>query len=157
MVRRLAPILLVAVALFAAGCSASLEKRLVGTYTASFEQPASSANDAAAQMARNFAQMLGGSTTLQLKEDKTFEMTLMALPIQGTWSLDGTRLLLKAESVMGLTPDQLRNQAAAQGKMPPNAGDMDKPLEFEVDPSTLTLKSKQSNASQMAMVFKRKE
>ncbi len=108
-------------------------------------------------MARNFAQMLGGSTTLQLKEDKTFEMSLMAMPIRGTWKLDGTKLELKAETIMGMTPDQLRTEAAARGKLPPNAGEMNKPMEFEVDPSTLTLKAKQANAGQMSMTFRRKE
>jgi len=155
--RRLLHALAVLIVLFAVGCSGSLEKKLVGRYTASFEEPASAKDDAASQMVRNFAQMLGGSTTLELKEDKTFEMSLMAMPIKGTWSLDGTKLELKAETIMGMTPEQLKSEAAARDKLPPNAGEMNKPMEFEVDPSTLTLRAKQANSGQMSMTFKRKE
>lgn len=147
--------LVLTLALF--GCGASLEKKLVGRYAASFDQPAAAQSDPASQFARNFAQMLGGTTTLDLRDDKTFTMTLMAMPVEGKWSLEGNTLSLQAESLMGISPDQLRSEAAKNGRNLPSASEMEKPQRFTVDPSTLTLTSTEASPEGIKMVFKRKE
>ncbi|MCX7800994.1 MAG: hypothetical protein N2109_11710 [Fimbriimonadales bacterium] len=155
--RRLLALLSLLLALALTGCGASLEKRLVGTYTASFEQPANAKNDPASQFARNFAQMLAGSSTLELREDKTFKMTLIAMPIEGKWSLEGNTLSLKAESVMGMPPDQLRTEAAKKGQSLPSSADVNRPQTFTVDPDKLTLTSNESGSDAVRLVFRRKE
>jgi hypothetical protein len=139
------------------GCGASLEKRLVGTYTASFSKNPKASKQPASQDIENFAQALGGSITLELREDRTFQLILLVMPIQGTWSLEGNTLKLQVGTVLGMTTEKTREEAVREGQNVGKATDLGMPMWFVVDPDQLTLTSIYSAPDGGKVVLKRKE
>jgi len=129
----------VAIAMLAVvvGCGGSLDKKVVGKYTGKLEMPKTKANDPMAKMAEGMANALASSMTLELKEDKTFILTMM-IPIEGKYTLDSDKITLNIEKVMGMDKKTTMDMAKAQAdknktKLPSNAEDeMNKPMTGKV-------------------------
>lgn len=140
-----------------AGCAGSLEQRLVGQYNGEVTINKTASNDPMAKMAEGLANAFAQGMSLELKEDKTFKMTMMMVPLEGKWAVDGGKLTLKADKVMGMEPDQLKG---AMGDNPQtknvNPEDVKKPMVFKVsdDAKTLTAEGETQAGS---LIFKRKE
>jgi len=107
----------------------------VGKYKIDLKATAASKDDVAAKMGEAFAEMLMGGTTLELRADRTFRMLIMTIPLEGKAQIDGTKLTLIPETVMGMTKEKARK--LKQQPLPD-----DKPMEgqFSEDFQTLTLK-----------------
>ena len=88
------------------GCS-SKEKQLVGKWKIDTTKlPASMTSGPGAAMAKGFM----SSMSVEFKPDKKFAMT-MIVPIEGTWTLDGSTVTLTMTSMMGMSLDQIKQQA----------------------------------------------
>jgi hypothetical protein len=95
----------VMLALALAGCGPK-PADLVGTWQGEFELPeqADSDDPGAAVAQEMMMEAMSDSLSLELNEDMTFEMN-MVFPISGTWELDGDRVVLEADSFMGLNTE----------------------------------------------------
>ena len=47
---------------------------------------------------------------LSLKGDGTFSMVLVVIPIEGTWFVEGNKITLEFETMMGMTQAEMTNQ-----------------------------------------------
>ncbi len=143
----------VALLLLVVGCSSNLEQKLVGKYKGEIGMDPKSEKD---DMAAAFAKALLGNLSLELKADKTFSMSIM-VPVEGTWSVSGDRLLLKVSKAMGMSVEDLEKGAASEGKPAADLEQMKEPLEFSVssDGKTLTAIPKKGQEGQGDLVFKR--
>jgi hypothetical protein len=142
---------LLALATTLTSCS-DREGQLVGKWTGELSMPDAKGDDPMAK----FAQALMGNVSLDLKEDKSFTMTIV-IPIEGTWSLQGDVLTLMPTKVMGMTMDEAKKMAESNGKTA-DKNDMNQPMEFSVsgDGKTLTaIKKSGAKADQGDLVFKK--
>ncbi|MEZ0327723.1 MAG: hypothetical protein ACAH95_17645 [Fimbriimonas sp.] len=46
---------------------------------------------------------LASSISLEIKEDKTFHMIAMVVPVDGTWALEGDKVTLTPKGVLGFS------------------------------------------------------
>jgi hypothetical protein len=144
-----------AIAALAVGC-ASREKQLIGKWSGKIAIPESEKDNPMAKMVEGMM----SSLSLELKEDKSFIMTMM-FPVEGTWSLVGNTLELKVSKFMGMTIDEAKEQAKKQGATQ-NLDSMNKPLRFEISADNKSLKaikedSKAIGADQGDLVFTKSE
>ncbi|HVL37910.1 MAG TPA: hypothetical protein VM328_00840 [Fimbriimonadaceae bacterium] len=93
--------LFVALLLAVAGCSGGTN--VVGKYKAQLNVAAGKENDPAAAFAKGMAE----SMTLELKEDKTFTMTAMMFPVEGTYTVSGSTVTLNPTKIMGMDMSEL--------------------------------------------------
>ncbi|MBN9503233.1 MAG: hypothetical protein J0H02_15765 [Armatimonadetes bacterium] len=75
------------------GCGGSLEKKVVGSWKADISKSDFS-NAGKTEADKKMAEEIMKTVTLELKEDKSFELVIM-FPLKGTWSLNGNKLSLK--------------------------------------------------------------
>jgi hypothetical protein len=123
---------------------------VVGRYKAEIKVPAGKANDPAAKMAEQMAK----SMSLELKADKTFVMNMM-LPFEGTYAVSGDKLTLTMTKMMGMTLEDAKKMAAAQGKPTDNLDKM-KAMPFKIEDGGKRLVGGDPNAAnQGSMVFVR--
>ena len=103
---------------------------LVGKYKGDLKMPPAKPGDQRAEMAAKMAKSMAATLALELKADKSFSMTVM-FPVEGTWSVSGSTLSLKAEKIMGQTIEQLKEMAKKQpgGR---NVDQMNKPMKFKI-------------------------
>src|SRR5437868_15410811 len=84
------------------GCGKALAPELVGKWKAKASDKLTKSSKPEDQMAKAMAESMLSMFTLELKADKTFSMTMMMFPIEGTWSVSGYTLELKPTKVMGM-------------------------------------------------------
>jgi hypothetical protein len=141
-----------ACAVFVAGCKGGIsEKDLVGTWTGKMTMSAEDKQKAideakkqnpqsAAAPPEMFESMLSNiEMPLTLREDKTFTMTMVMFPMEGTWSLTGQTVKLKVTKMMGMDV----NEVAKQSGRPAENQDLD--LTVSADGKTMTGASKDSS------------
>jgi hypothetical protein len=134
-------LLLATMALLLAGCSSS--PSVVGKWKVDVSQEPAD-NSPGGALAKSLAEGLAKSMTLELKEDKTFAMT-MIFPMSGTYSVDGHNLKLHMTSVMGMDPSKMQgaNQSSNQDMM----------ATISDDGSKLTITSAGGTAGKQPMAF----
>jgi len=108
------------IACLATACM-SPEQKLVGRWKGKVELGGSLKSTQMGAMAGGFANMI--QPQLELRPDKTFTLSMSVAPIDGAWKLEGNQLTLKPQKVMGMTTDEVKNQAQqqlskSQDKMP---------------------------------------
>lgn len=85
------------------GCGGNREAALIGKWKANaskMQLPNASSGNAAQQMGANMAKQMLSNMTIELKQDKTFAMTMM-IPIEGTWAFNS------ADGTVALTPTKM--------------------------------------------------
>ncbi len=137
-----------------------MEEKVVGKWTGKVTMPETKKDDPAAKMAEAFAGMM--NMTLEVKKDKTFAMTAMIVPVEGTWAVSGDKLVCTPTKVMGMTIDEAKKMADEQAKkqgaaLGTKADEMNKPMEFVVsaDGKTLTAKNTTGKATEGELIFKK--
>lgn len=157
--------LLAAIAL--SSCKPGLQDRdFVGVWEGELEIPAtkpSATGDTAgdkfaegmAKMAEGLVQAFGRAK-LELREDKTFDMLLVIVPIEGTWSREGSTVRLTPQKVMGLTQAEGLKLANDDSKKQRSLSDMGEPMTLTFSPETRTLTLRDPKEKDSSFVFKRK-
>lgn len=107
----------------AVGCKGTMN--VVGKYKAQIEMSEEDKKNPMAAMAQGMAE----SMTLELKDDRTFAMTMM-LPIEGTYTVEGSTLTLTPTKMMGMSLSEMQKQ---------NPGAESEPLRFNVTDGGKTL------------------
>lgn len=119
------------------GCSAmSPEKKLVGTWKGEIKMGEPTGAAGMDALAKGLGAMM--SADLELKEDKTFKLTMLLFPIEGTWSLSGNKVEMVPTKVMGLTADDAKKMAPAGMKVDASKGSS-RPMYFEASADWTTL------------------
>jgi hypothetical protein len=131
-----------------AGCQ-NRENALVGKYKGSLQLPDTKdgkpIDDLTKTMASNLANM-----PLELKADRTFTMTMLMFPAEGTWKLEGDTLVLSVTEVMGMTVEEMKKQN-------PSSANTDKPMRLKVSPDNKTLTAIDDKPAEGTMVFTREK
>lgn len=130
-------------------------KGLSGSYKGEIELGAADSNDPGAALAKGMGDMFAGMMSLEFPEAGRFKMSMMGLPVEGSATLDGNRLTLTPETMMGMKPEELEKLNKDKGAA--NAGDM-KPMSGEVSDggATIRLIEDGKTAKDGVLVFKRK-
>jgi hypothetical protein len=116
------------------------------------ETPADKDNPMAG-MAKAMVSMLAGNLKLEFRPGDRFVLTMM-VPVEGTVTRTGNKLVLKPEKVMGMTPEE----AAKMSNKGPMPMDMKEPLNAEVSEDGKTIRVLPGKGqSEGAMVFHRYE
>ncbi len=83
------------VALFAiSGCGANLEKQIIGSWKVDTSKTVMGGEGMKDEAAKKMAMAMMETVTLDIKEDKSFDMKII-FPVTGTWTLTGNKLALK--------------------------------------------------------------
>ena len=85
-----------------AGCGEGLEKKVVGTWTVDASKTVMAGSDSKDPAMQLMLRELMKTITLNVKADKTFEMQVI-MPVKGTWSASGNKLILTPELAKGQT------------------------------------------------------
>lgn len=120
---------------------------IVGKWTGAITPPAGKANDPGAEMAKKML----GDISLELKADKTYNMT-MIFPIEGTWEQSGSTVTLKMTKMMGQDIATLKKTAESQGK---SSQDVDKPLVLTVSADGRSMTGSSDNGQGGGITFTR--
>jgi hypothetical protein len=118
--RTLIPALLAFVCLLSIGCKGS-SVDVTGKWKGTLDSKAAGSNPGA-----DMAKQMLANTSLELKADHTFSMTMM-LPFEGKWAQSGSKVTLTMTKAMGVDIETLKKQSGGK-----NTQDMDKPLELDV-------------------------
>jgi len=100
-----------------AACSKPVD--VVGKWTGKMDLGEISKSDKPEdQFGKKFAQGLADSfkVDLELKADKTFDMNLIFMPIEGTYTVSGSELTLTPTKVMGVAVEELKKRTDSAGK-----------------------------------------
>jgi len=135
------------VALLAGGCKAGGESAVVGKWKGQIKMDESKKDDPAAKMAEAFASML--TMDVEMKSDHSFKLTVMMMPIEGSWSMSGSKVSLTPKTIAGLSPEEYQKQQAKSGGSlsKTSSGDFDKPLNLELQPDGKTMKMVKDGAA----------
>lgn len=108
--------LIVVVALLAlAGCKNGVmglgakSPDIEGKWKGEIKMATGSKDDPMAKFGEAMAQMMLGNLTLEFLPGDKFKLTMMGMPIEGSYKRDGLELTLTAEKAMGMTPEELKN------------------------------------------------
>lgn len=103
--------------------------------------------------AQGMAEMM--SFALSIKEDKSFVMTMMFIPIEGHWQQKGDQIWLHPDKVMGMTKEEMQKMAGPNGKVEMKN---EEPLILKISPDgeTLTAIDPKGVSGTDELVFKRK-
>jgi hypothetical protein len=88
------------------GCKSA--PNVVGKWKGELKVESSSKEEPFAQMGEAFAKMLLGNPTLELEPGNRFKLTMMGIPIEGTYVQRGHDLELTAETAMGMTVEEVK-------------------------------------------------
>lgn len=146
----------VVAALMLAGCaSESVESKLVGKWKGQIEMPEAKKDDPAAAMAQAFGSMM--NMEIEFLKDKTFKMTAMIVPIEGTWTVSGNKITATPTKVMGMSVDDAKKMASDQAKKDGQSlsvsDDMNKPIDIEISPDGKTLTMTGTGADKSSVKF----
>lgn len=145
--------------LWAVGCSpnspdvkAQQSTSLEGKWVGKLQLAKAADDDAAAKMAEAFAAMLG-SADLEIKPGYKYTLSMMGLPIEGSYSITGSKITLTPELIAGMTPEEAMKKGAEKGA----TEDPSKPLTGTVsaDGTKITLSDEQGK-DDSTIVFTRK-
>jgi len=134
------------------GCAKS-GANLVGNWKGSLQLPKSS-NAAADGMANAMVSAMASNITLNLKGDGTFSMN-MIFPIEGNWSVTGSKLSLIPTKLMGMSVDDMKKQQPANGSTMAASSSAQKPLVFDVSADGKTLTGQDSDPSKGSLTMTR--
>lgn len=84
------------------GCGPSLEKQIVGSWKVDTTKTTMTGEAAKDEETKKMMMAMMETITLDIKEDKTFEMKVI-MPINGTWVLTGNKLVLTPDKAKGET------------------------------------------------------
>ena len=105
-----------------AGCGGVSEKDVIGNWTGKVDRSSSSvaAGDNVPEgmeaIANAMAEML--SFDLEIKKDHTFKLTMMFIPMEGSWELKGNEVILTTESMFGMSADDVARMGGQGGTAP---------------------------------------
>lgn len=96
------------------------------------------------------------SSDLELREDKTFTMQMSIVNVDGTWSVQGNKVLCDPKKVMGQDITEARARGGNLSKAA-SGPDVSQPMEFEVSPdgTTLALKGTEEAEKMGRYIFKK--
>jgi hypothetical protein len=101
--------------LLLAGC-ASPESQMIGKWRGSIEESQTVKDKIkgteAASMASAFKSMI--SPVLALRPDHSFTLSFAVAPIEGTWKMDKTDIILTPKTIMGMSKDEVQKQAGKE-------------------------------------------
>ncbi len=141
-----------------ATASNTSDDSLVGTWQGELKMPEASKDDPGAAMAKGLGDMMAGMMNLEIHKDQKFTMSMMMIPIDGSYTREGNTLTLTPEKIMGMTPEEFKK---TQSKNNPAASteDMSKPMKMVLseDGKELALEPEKGKESQGSMVFKKGE
>ncbi|MCH8274113.1 MAG: hypothetical protein IH851_04925 [Armatimonadetes bacterium] len=144
-------------AIAVAGCGGISEKDLIGSWTGELETPSSGGTaggegtpEAEQAMADAFTAMM--SFDLELKSDHKFTLTIMMIPMEGNWELEGDEVTLTIEKVSGMSVDEIVKMGGPEAA----AGQEPMVLSISEDGKTMTAVDP-SGESPEKFVFKRKD
>jgi hypothetical protein len=133
--KTLAALLLAAFVL--AGCG-GLEKKIVGAWKVDTGKTVMTGDAVKDEETKKMVMAMMGTITLDIKEDKTFEMKVI-MPITGTWALTGNKLVL--------TPNKEKGESFSFG----GKDTMDFTVDASGDSMSSTIEDKQ-NGGTLVMV-----
>ena len=120
--RTIAIFVSVLAAITIAGCGGVSEKDVIGSWTGKLDTSSSSVAPSdivppgMQGMADAMAEM--GSFDLELKEDHTYKIMLMIIPMEGTWELKGKNVILTTKSVFGRSVDDVSRMGGQNATVP---------------------------------------
>lgn len=85
-----------------AGCGGGLEKKVVGSWKVDTTKSSISGDKIKSEEEKKMAMAMMGAFALEVKEDKSFTMTVV-FPINGKWTLAGNKLTLTPTLAKGET------------------------------------------------------
>lgn len=132
------------------GCGGGLEDKVVGKYRAKMNSQESGKDDVVSKMGEGLADAMISSMTMEIKEDKTFSMSVMGFPMKGTWTLSGTTLTLTMEEAMGVG---VKETEAKEGK----GKSANEPVLLSVSSDGKTLTPTEKKKGEPDIVFVREE
>ena len=121
---------------------------ITGKWKGEIQMPEASKDDPMAKLGQAMGQMMLGNLTLEFLPGDKFRLTMMGMPIEGSYTRDGNELAMKAESAMGMSAAELKKQD------PKFNSDMLKATVSE-DGTKITVRSENARASEGEMVFNR--
>ncbi len=131
--------LIVLFALLVAGCKAGGDAAVVGKWKGAVKMGDNGKkDDPGAKMAEALASMM--SMDVELKADHTFSLSMMMMPIEGSWSMSGNRVSLTPKTVAGMSPEDFNKKNSSKGSLQQTSS-FDKPLELELQPDGKTMKA----------------
>lgn len=107
-------------------------------------------DDVVSKMGEGLADAMISSMTMEIKEDKTFSMSVMGFPMKGTWTLSGTTLTLTMEEAMGVG---VKETEAKEGK----GKSANEPVLLSVSSDGKTLTPTEKKKGEPDIVFVREE
>jgi len=125
--RTLAALLLSAICL--SGCAEGLEKKIIGPWKSDMSRTTITGNAVKDDDARKTVTDVVRSITLEIKDDKSFEMKVLMV-VKGKWALNGNKLLLTADTTKG-------DSFTFGGR---------NPMEFTLDPSGASMSMTSADA-----------
>jgi hypothetical protein len=121
--------LLILLVISLAGCGGP-ERQVVGTWRADFGPDASSPLAKLGEAA---------APTLEVKADRTFTLSLMGMPVEGQWEMQGQDLSLKPAKVAGV---DVPGRPGAPSEGPARKSPAEEPMVFNLSDDGRTLHGK---------------
>lgn len=143
---------LVALLWVTAACAPHLDpvERLTGKWDGKPDFEVDS-KDPMAAMAAGMLEAMGGAS-LELKADKSFDLRIMFLPMEGTWEYTNKTVVLTPTKVMGLTQSEAVTLTKNSDKEP----SAHEPMVLTVEDDFGTLRMAGSKKDEQGFVFSRK-
>lgn len=103
---------------------------LAGTYKVAvvMAPSADGKEDPAKKMAAEMAKMMTDTMSLEMKDDGTFTLTALMMPVEGKWKRNGDSIDFMPEKAMGMSAADIEAKAKAEGKTDIKADEMLKPF-----------------------------
>lgn len=125
---------------------------LIGRWKGRIELPKASKDDPAAAMAEAMVGALASSIELSFDEADGFKLSLMGLPMGGTYEFDGKNLTLHPKTFMGMSESEI-NSMVPKGEKGPK--DFTKPMEGSISGDNTTIRLDSGNPKDGVMVFEK--
>jgi len=119
-------------------------KDILGPWKGKLELPKSDKDDLGAAMAEAMLSPFADSLELELSEGGKFRLSMMGMPIEGSFTVDGSTITLKAETAMGLTPEEAaKKNAESKSGTKVDVESMKEPMigTISADKSKITLRN----------------
>lgn len=126
---------------------AKAEKSIIGKWKGRIDMPKSESKDPGAEMGEAFVKMMEGmlNPRLEFLSETEFKMLIMSMPVTGRVELDGRKIRLIPEKLMGMTPEQAKQAG--------NTNFDSEPMEGEISEDYKTIRLNQGEDSNL--IFER--
>jgi len=121
---------------------------ITGKWKGEIQMPETSKDDPMAKLGQAMGQMMLGNLILEFQPGDKFRLTMMGMPIEGSYTRSGNELSMKAETAIGMNAEDLKKQD------PKFNSDMLKATVSE-DGTKITVRNENGKTNEGEMVFKR--